>query len=194
MLSAIIPTQNAERHLVPVLSALVSGVTSGLLKDVVLADSGSTDDTATIADAAGCVLVHSASDEGVRLKQGAAAARGQWLMFLSSRSLLTEGWAREVAKFMETAERRGQSDRMAATFRLAVDGYGFGPRFDEAVAAARLALLGLPGPGQGLIISRKFYDRLGGHQPGVRSHRRLVRRIGRRGLNALRAQVLLPER
>lgn len=194
MLSAIIPTQNDERHLVPVLSALVPGVTSGLLKDVVLVDSGSTDDTATIADAAGCVFVHSSGDEGVGLSRGAAAARGQWLMFLSSRSLLAEGWAREVANFMETAERRGQDDRMAATFRLAVDSYGFRPRLAETIAAARLALLGLPAAGQGLIISRAYYQHLGGHLPGVRSHRRLVRHIGRRGLHGLRAQVLLPER
>ncbi len=193
MLSAIIPTQNAERHLVPVLAALVPAVTSGLLKDVVLADSGSSDDTAAIADEAGCVFLNSASDEGVRLRQGAMQARGQWLMFLSSRSLLSEGWAREVASFIETAERRGQGDRMAATFRLSVDGYGFGPRMNEAMAAARLALLGIPGPGQGLVISRRFYERLGGHQPGVRAHRRLVWRVGRRSLHALRARILLPE-
>lgn len=176
----------------PVLAALVPAVTSGLLKDVVLADSGSTDDTATIADAAGCVFLNSASDEGVRLRQGAAHARGQWLMFLSSRSLLAEGWTREVASFIETVERRGHAESMAATFRLAVDGYGFGPRMNEAMAAARLAVLGISGPGQGLVISRRFYDRLGGHPPGMRAHRHLVRRIGRSHMRALRAQVLLP--
>lgn len=194
MLSVVIATHNSERQLVPVLSALVQGVTAGVLRDVTLVDSGSTDDTAAIADAAGCTLLHSVGDIGVRLRQGVAATRGRWIMFLAHDSLLEEGWAREVAHFVETAERRGQADRIAATFRLSVDGYGLKPRLGEAVNAARLALFGLPTPGQGLIISRKHYEQLGGHPSGVRAERRLVTKIGRRRIHVLRAHVLLPER
>lgn len=194
MLSVVIATHNSERELVPVLSALVPGVTAGVLRDVALVDNGSTDDTAAIADAAGCTFLHAVSDVGVRLKQGAAQSRGRWLLFLAPQSLLEEGWVREVANFIETAERRGQADRVAGTFRLAVDGYGLRPRLGEAMAAARLALLGLPQPTQGLLISRKHYERLGGHPSGVRAERRLAARIGRRHIHLLRAHVLLPDR
>jgi len=194
VLSVVIATHNSERQLVPVLSALVQGVTAGVLRDVILVDSGSTDGTATIADAAGCTLLHSVNDMGLRLRQGAAQSRGRWLLFLSPCSILEEGWAREVMTFIETAERRGQADRIAATFRLAVDGYGIGPRIGEAMAVARLALLGLPRAGQGLLISRKHYERLGGHPAGVKAERRLVARIGRRRIHLLRPHVLLPER
>lgn len=193
MLSVVIATHNSERQLVPVLSALVQGVTAGVLREVILVDSGSTDDTATIADAAGCQFLNGASDPGVRLRQGAAQARGRWLLFLSAASILEEGWAREVMVFIETAERRGQADRLAGTFRLAVDGYGLRPRLGEAIAVARLALLGLPRPGQGLLISRKHYERLGGHPSGVKAERRLVARIGRRNIHLLRPHVLLPD-
>ncbi|MGR7996455.1 MULTISPECIES: glycosyltransferase [unclassified Xanthobacter] len=193
MLSVVIATHNSERQLVPVLSALVPGVTAGVLRDVALVDNGSTDDTAAIADAAGCTFLHTVSDVGVRLKQGAAQSRGRWLLFLAPQSLLEEGWVREVANFIETAERRGQSERVAATFRLAVDGYGLRPRLGEAMAAARLALLGLPQPPQGLLISRKHYERLGGHPAGVRAERRLASRIGRRRIHLLRTHVLLPD-
>lgn len=192
MLSVVIATHNSERQLVPVLSALVQGVTAGLLGDLTLVDSDSTDDTAAIADAAGCTFLHSVNDVGVRLRQGAAQARGRWLLFLSPQSLLTEGWAREVGTFIETAERRGLADRSAATFRLAVDGYGLRPRLGEAMAVARLAVLGRTHEGQGLLISRKHYERIGGHPSGVKAERRLVARIGRRHLHQLRAQVLLP--
>lgn len=192
MLSVVIATHNSERQLVPVLSALVQGVTAGILRDVTLVDSGSADGTATIADAAGCVLLNSVNDVGVRLRQGAAQSRGRWLLFLTPSSILEEGWAREVTTFIETVERRGQAERIAGTFRLAVDGYGFGPRLGEAMAAARLALFGLPDPGQGLLISRKHYDRLGGHPSGVKAERRFLARIGRRHLHLLRPHVLLP--
>lgn len=194
MLSVIIATHNSERQLVPVLSALVQGVTAGILRDVTLVDSGSTDGTATIADAAGCVFIQSVNDVGVRLRQGALQSRGRWLMFLSPCSILEEGWAREVLSFIETVERRGQAERLAATFRVAVDGYGIGPRLGEAMAVARLAFFGLPRSGQGLVISRKQYERLGGHPSGVKAERRLAARIGRRRIHLLRPHVLLPGR
>lgn len=192
MLSVVIPTHNSERQLVPVLSALVQGVTAGILREVVLADDASTDDTAAIADAAGCSFLSSVHDTGIRLRQGAAQTRGRWILFLGPSSLLEEGWTREVASFIDTAERRGMADRAAATFRLAMDGYGFGPRLGEAMAAARLTLLGRPQPGQGLLVSRRFYERLGGHPQGFAAERRLVARIGRRKLHVLRTHVLLP--
>ena len=192
MLSVVIATHNSERQLVPVLSALVQGVTAGILRDVTLVDHGSTDGTATIADAAGCAFLQSVSDVGMRLRQGAAQSRGSWLLFLSDRSILEEGWAREVTAFIETVERRGQAERMAGTFRLAVDGYGLGPRLGEARAVARLALFGLPEPGQGLLIAHRNYARLGGHPAGGRAERRFLSRIGRRRIHLLRPHVLLP--
>lgn len=192
MLSVVIPTHNSERQLVPVLSALVQGVTAGVLRDVTLADCGSTDGTATIADAAGCNFLNGSHDLGLRLRQGAALSRGRWLMFLTPSSLLDEGWAREVMAFIETVERRGQEERIAGTFRLAVDGYGLRPRLGEAVAAVRLAVFGLPSPGQGLLLSRRLYERLGGHPAGPKAERRLVARIGRRRIHLLRPHVLLP--
>jgi len=68
---------------VPTLSALVSGAAAGIVRDVVLADGGSKDETEAVADAAGCVFVQADSDLGARLRAGAqAAARGELLLFL----------------------------------------------------------------------------------------------------------------
>ncbi|GGF48076.1 glycosyl transferase [Azorhizobium oxalatiphilum] len=191
MISVVIPTKDSERDLVPVLSALVAGVTGGVLREVILVDGASTDETATIADAAGCTFLPSVGDVGVRLKQGAAHTRGRWLLFLGPNAILDEGWPREVSAFLETMERRGGADKAVATFRLSMDGYGFRPRLGEAMAAAKLNVLGLPKPGQGLLISRRHYDRLGGHPPGVSAERRLMARIGRRRVHVLRTRVLL---
>ena len=54
MLSAIIATHESERALVPTLAALVPGATEGLLGEVIVADAGSRDATAEVADIAGC--------------------------------------------------------------------------------------------------------------------------------------------
>ena len=54
MISVIIPTLDSERALLPTLAALVPGAMEGLVSEVIVADGGSRDDTAIVADAAGC--------------------------------------------------------------------------------------------------------------------------------------------
>jgi len=54
MLSVVIATENAERNLVPTLAALVPGAMAGVVREVIVADAGSSDATAEIADSAGC--------------------------------------------------------------------------------------------------------------------------------------------
>lgn len=191
MISVIIPTSNSERELVPVLSALVPGVTAGILREVVLVDAGSTDGTAAIADAAGCALVQGGPDMGARMREGVSAVRTPWLLFLQPDSLLEEGWSRDVGQFLETAERRGAADRVAATFRLSVDGYGLRPRIREIAGALQLAVLGRARAGQGLLISRRHYERLKGHAPGAGSEQHLATRLRRHRLHVLRARVVL---
>jgi glycosyltransferase involved in cell wall biosynthesis len=180
LISVIIPTRDSERVLVPTLAALVAGSVAGLVRDVVLADGGSRDDTEAIADAAGCALLRGPADPGARLRSAAAWARGSWLLFLEAGGVLDEGWPREVRAFVDGAERTGAAERRAATFRLASQGFGIGARMAETAAAARLALIGRPRAEQGLLIARRFYQALGGHAEGAGAHRRLLGRIGRR--------------
>jgi glycosyltransferase involved in cell wall biosynthesis len=53
MLSVVIATHNSERALLPTLAALVSGAAAGIVREVIVADAGSRDATAAIADGAG---------------------------------------------------------------------------------------------------------------------------------------------
>ena len=160
MISVLLPTLNAERLLVPTLSALVAGSAEGLLREVVLVDGGSTDGTETIADAAGCDFHRGPADEGGRLNAAASAARGNWLLILAPGSVLDEGWTREVAKFVADSPAG-----RAASFRLAIDGYGFTARLREVLSAAQNALTGRPKAGQGLLIPKMLYRNNGG-KPG----------------------------
>ena len=177
MISVLIPTHDSERHLVPTLSALVPGSAEGLLREVILADGGSTDGTAKIADAAGCEFRILPGDPRERLLAAAVNVRGSWLLLLDPGSVLEEGWTREVAKFVESVERAGQADFCAAVFRLAVDGYGFAPRLKELAVAARLALTGRPRSVQGFLVSKQLFAARG------RKARRVV---------MLRTRVVVP--
>ena len=163
MISVLIPTHDSERHLVPKLSALVPGSAEGLLREVILADGGSSDGTAKIADAAGCEFRVLPGDALERLLATARNVRGSWLLLLDPASVLEEGWTREVAKFVESAERAGQAESRAATFRYAIDGYGLAPRVKEFAAAAHFALTCHPRAEQGLLASTRLYESAGGN-------------------------------
>jgi glycosyltransferase involved in cell wall biosynthesis len=194
LISVVIPTLDSEREIVPTLAALVSGAAAGIVRDVVLADGGSSDETEAVADAAGCIFVKSEADLGVQLREGARATlRGEWLLFLDPGGMLEEGWTREVRKFLDTIGRAGHADRRAATFRLAYEGFGMKPRLAEAAANARLMLTGRPRAEQGLLISKLLYQKLGGHQKGANAHKRLIAKLGRMRIVKLRSRVLMAD-
>lgn len=189
MITVVIPTLDSERTLVPVLAALVPGSATGLVREVILADGGSTDETGKIADIAGCDFREMPHDLGARLRAAAQGARGSWLMFLDPAAVLQEGWMRELRVFMDKAERLGSTEKRAARFKLAYDGFGLKPRL--AAAGVRLASLGLPRPEQGLLISKRLYQMMGGHKDGAQADRRLISKIGRRRVVTLRATVVI---
>ncbi|WP_029350451.1 glycosyl transferase [Bosea sp. 117] len=193
MISVVIPTQETEQFLIPTLAALVPGAAAGVVREVILVDAGMRQSIADIADAAGCEYLHGPADIGARLRQGAAAAHSPWLLFLGPNGLLQEGWPRDARTFTDQAERTGAADHRAATFRLALDGFGVKPRLKEAAAVARHAITGRPRPEQGLLIHRRFYESLGGYGPGAHAAKNLLARIGRGRLVLLRSQILLPE-
>jgi rSAM/selenodomain-associated transferase 2 len=179
MISVIVPTLNAEQTLGPTLAALVPAAMSGLVRQVIVADGGSADATLAIAEDAGCDIVPADRGRGVQLAAGAAAARGPWLLFLHADTVLAGEWELLAERFIKEAERDG--GRMAASFRFALDLPGYRPRMLEKAVALRCRLLALPYGDQGLLISRAFYDELGGFEPiPIMEDVSLVRRIRRR--------------
>lgn len=195
MLSIVIPTLNAGVTLPRTLSALVPGAIDGLVKEVIIADGGSGDATVEIADAAGATLISAERGRGCQLAAGAAEARGDWLLFLHADTVLEDGWENEVGTFITGAALEGDLER-AACFRFALDDRGLGARVLEAFVATRCTLFALPYGDQGLLISRRFYDRLGGFGTmPLMEDVDMIRRIGRGRLWSLRhAAVTSAER
>ncbi|MBB3973473.1 glycosyltransferase [Hansschlegelia beijingensis] len=193
MLSVLIPTCNHERALVPTLSTLVPGAADGLVRDVTIVDGGSTDATPEVADLAGCHFVRGGGLRGDRLDEAARAAKGPWLLFLEPGVALDEGWQREVRSLLDALERQGSADRRAAVFRYGLDGFGGKVRLAEMLADVAGLLTGLPRTEQGLLIHKRFYEKLGGYRPlPAMEDADLIRRIGRRRIVALRARALAP--
>lgn len=186
MLSAIIATHESERTLVPTLSALVPGATAGLVGEVVVADAGSRDATAEVADIAGCRFMSSAEPLGIRLKAAARSTRTPWLLFLRAGCVPEPGWVAAADAFMAHADRL-DSAVPAAVFRPPGIADLLRPGFSELFALLRIAFGGGARPEQGLLIARRVYDSLGGHPENAEPEAALLRKLGRRRLSMLPA-------
>lgn len=178
MFSVIIATHDSEHALVATLAALVPGATTGVVREVIVADGGSRDETEQVADIAGCRFLSSTEPLAARLKAAAARSRGKWLMFLPAGVVPGPGWIDETIAFVEETGRQGQT--RAAVF--APGGHG--------LAALLRRLPGcLPSARQGLIMAKSFYEALGGHRDTSDTEADLLRRVGRRRLATLRTAV-----
>jgi glycosyltransferase involved in cell wall biosynthesis len=172
MLSVIIATHDSERALVVTLAALVPGATAGVVREVIVADGGSRDETEQVADIAGCRFFKSDQPFGARLKAAATMARGEWLMFLRPGIVPGPSWIDETIAF-------GQSPFHHVRAAVFASEHGFFAAFRRGIF--------LPAPEQGLILPRSLYDELGGHRADAADPEPdLLRRIGRSRLTTLR--------
>ncbi|MGH6666064.1 MAG: glycosyltransferase [Pseudolabrys sp.] len=178
MLSAIIATHESERALVPTLAALMPGATSGLLGEVIVADGGSRDATAEVADIAGCRFMKSDAPLGARLKAAAASTRAPWLMFLRAGCVPEPGWVSAAERFIEASDRLEQT--RAAVFRPPGVADLLRPGLAELFELLRVTFGGGPKPEQGLLIARRHYEEIGEHPDGTDADAAVLRLIGRR--------------
>lgn len=154
-ISVIIPTLNAAERLGPCLSALSDALTEGLLTEVIFADGGSDDDTSLIAEEVGAVFLSTSKGRGNQMGEAAVNARGEWLLFLHADSVLEKGWTDSVATRLNQKSTAGY-------FRLGFDSTTLPAGIVARWANFRARVFHLPYGDQGLLISRKLYDEIGG--------------------------------
>ena len=174
MLSVVIPTLDAAGALPACLERLRGA------DEILVADGGSADATVAIAQGAGARVLTVPKGRGGQLRSGAAAARGDWLLFVHADTRLGGGWRAAADRHMM------RDPGSAACFRLRLDAEAWQARLIEKAVAARVRLLGLAYGDQGLLVPRTLYEAAGGYRPlPLMEDVDFVRRIGRRRLVAL---------
>ena len=183
MLSIVIPVFNAAEGLAATLASLQS---LDMETEILVVDGGSTDEGPEIARSLGAAVITAELGRGHQLRAGAGKAAGEWLLFLHADTRLTGPWESQVADFVNS-----KGDDCAAVFRLSLDDEAPQARRLERMVGWRTRRLGLPYGDQGLLISREFYEELGGFRPMIMFEDvDMIRRIGRRRLKMLGAQAL----
>jgi len=187
MLSVVIPTHNHAHALIPTLQMLVPAALEGVVRQVIVADAGSTDRTHAVAEEAGCDIVEIGAPLGRRLRTGAAKARAPWLMFLKPGAVLEPTWVVETKRFVDRMAAQG-ADGPAAVFRREIVVDEFRPALGRTLALAKALFACKPTADQGLMIAKRLYDRLGGHSDNARHPEAdFIARLGRRRIVRLRS-------
>src|ERR1700746_1981800 len=109
-LSVIIPAFNEEKFITgcveKVLRALEANRTNDLTAEVIVVDNNSTDRTAELARAAGATVVFEPVNQIARARNsGAAAATGDWLIFVDADSPPRAGVFADMAKKNQSRDR-----------------------------------------------------------------------------------------
>jgi rSAM/selenodomain-associated transferase 2 len=194
MITVVIPTLNAGKHLARTLTALVPAAVDGLVREVIIADGGSTDATAEIAEASGATFLTAERGRGQQMRAGARAAKSRWLLFLHADTVLQAPWEDEAVRFIRAVDH-GDAPEAAGVFRFALDDSGVSARLLEAVVHLRGIALRLPYGDQGLLISRRLYEGVGEFQPmALMEDVEMARRLGRSRIIRLNARALTSPR
>mgnify|MGYP001027053015 FL=1 len=153
-ISVVIPTFNSELQLPRTLWSLMEGVDSGLIREVIISDGGSTDETQNISINWGAKFVTGETSRGGQLRRGVATACGDFLLIVHSDTILESGWASELQNSLSDGP---------ICFSLAFNSSGIAPFLVAFWANLRTDFLRLPFGDQALFLSRELYYLAGGY-------------------------------
>ena len=153
-LSIIIPCLNEAAGIVSMLESLQSLRARGV--EVIVADGGSSDDTAVLAAPSADRVVHAPRGRAAQMNAGAALARAEILLFLHADCVLPpDADQLIVVGLTGGAHQWGRFD-------IALDGVHPLLRVVACTMNLRSRLTGIATGDQGIFISRTLFARLGG--------------------------------
>lgn len=184
-LSIIIPTLNEQTNIKATIETL-NGSKITCPFDIIVVDGGSQDSTICEARQRGAQIIKCERGRGQQLAAGSKQAIGEWLLFLHADTILEAGWFMEVGHFISN-----NSDiSRAGVFRYKLNEDTLSASILEAIVNWRTRKLALPYGDQGLLISKKFYQDLGGHAAiTIMEDVEIMRRIGRGRLHIFKSHA-----
>ena len=162
LLSVIIPTLNEADYLSKTIKSLCQNSTSGIDKEILVVDSGSTDDTQEIVrqlDVQFIPLMFVPQGRAFALNEGAKHARGDVLLFLDADTIPPAGYDREIQLVLK-------DDRViGGAFEFALEGPQFALRVVEVINRVRYRIWPRYFGDQGIFTRKGVFQKVGGYPP-----------------------------
>lgn len=193
MISVVIPSLTLGASIDAAVARMRPAVEAGLVSAIIVAvDAQAAADVKRDAQVlvVTCLVVTSQTGRGAALAEGAALAATPWLLFLHADTALQPGWIDEARAFID-AQALSPDQQRAAAFRFKLDDAGLRPRVLEVLVRLRCQVFKLPYGDQGLLISRRLYDEVGGYQRlPLMEDVAIIRQLGRRRVQILNAAAV----
>jgi rSAM/selenodomain-associated transferase 2 len=168
-LSVIIPTFNEERKI----RACIESARRLNPLEIIVADGGSLDNTAKIAEWEGATVICSPKGRGVQMNKGVSLAKGEILLFVHADTIFSDEifslFHPVVVSGFQEILKRVQHDKteifdkyIGGFFRLKFDDDSLSTRFVEFFANLRARLFSLPYGDQAIFMKKDMFDKIGG--------------------------------
>jgi rSAM/selenodomain-associated transferase 2 len=178
----VIPTYNAEKTINTTLSILKNKI-----KNIIIIDGKSKDQTREICRKYNTQLFISKRNRGVQLNLGAAKVVTNWIFFLHADSILDNTAIEEIYAFISNDKNKYK----AASFKLKFNQKNIYSSFLSKIVIFRSKYLKLPYGDQGLIISKVFYNKIGGFKAlPIMEDVEIIRNIGFKNIKILNSYII----
>ena len=154
-LSIIVPMLNEAEQLPELFAHLLPCQQAGC--EIIFADGGSTDGSASLAEAAGFSVLRTACGRARQMNAGAEIASGEVLLFLHADTRLPEDAARHIAHALE------QGRRCWGRFDVCIAGRPFMLRAVSRLMNWRSRLTGIATGDQAIFVQRTVFEKLQGY-------------------------------
>ena len=171
-ISVIIPALNEADYIADAIASIGSGNNT----QIIVADGGSLDDTASIARSLGATVIKCSPPRSRQMNQGADAASKDVLLFLHADACLPKKFDQSVLRTLK------QPGVAAGAFELRIDAPGPILRFIEFVANRRSRYLKMPYGDQAIFMLSEVFHQTGGFPDmPIMEDFELIRRLQKKG-------------
>ncbi|MDH3975598.1 MAG: TIGR04283 family arsenosugar biosynthesis glycosyltransferase [Deltaproteobacteria bacterium] len=155
LISVVIPALNEEGSIEATLEAAKNAATV----EVIVADGGSSDNTAEICRSCGVRVINSPPGRGPQMNAGAKASKGDIILFLHADTLLPSGYDGTVRAALI------DKNTVGGTFSFALSRSSRVFSLITFMVNLRSKLMGLPYGDQAIFVRRSEFEKLGGFNP-----------------------------
>lgn len=158
MISIVIPTFN-EAAIIGSLVTYLWQNANNSVKEIILADGGSTDGTAAIAEKAGAlVIISPQKGRAAQMNHGASFATGSILYFIHADSLPPQQYSTDILTAIKNGYEIGRYRTKFNKNNFLLKANAFFTRFDWEVCY---------GGDQTLFVSKNVFEKLGGYNSNM---------------------------